>query len=42
MDYNIDKKIVIQNNRKIKKILICGIGPDEYDKISFCSDAKQI
>ncbi|XP_075097871.1 uncharacterized protein LOC142175190 [Nicotiana tabacum] len=32
----------IQKNAKAKKILICAIGPDEYNKISACRDAKAI
>ena len=35
-------KLAIQNNAKSKKILICGIGPDEYNRISSCQDAKSI
>lgn len=35
-------KIFIQNNVKMRKILICGIGPDEYNRISSCQDVKQI
>nr|XP_010322045.1 uncharacterized protein LOC101268110 [Solanum lycopersicum] len=38
---NLDK-LAIQNNAKAKKILICGIGPDEYNRISSCQDAKAI
>lgn len=33
-------KIFIQNNVKMRKILICGIGPDEYNRISSCQDVK--
>ena len=32
----------MQNNAKAKKILICGIGPDEYNRILSCQDAKAI
>ena len=32
----------MQNNAKAKKILICGIGPDEYNRISSCQGAKAI
>ncbi|KAK6784153.1 hypothetical protein RDI58_017607 [Solanum bulbocastanum] len=35
-------KLAIQNNVKAKKILICSIGPDEYNRISSCQDAKAI
>ncbi|XP_070020453.1 uncharacterized protein [Nicotiana sylvestris] len=33
---------MIEKNAKAKKILICGLGPDEYNRISVCSNAKQI
>ncbi|XP_019244387.1 PREDICTED: uncharacterized protein LOC109224256 [Nicotiana attenuata] len=29
-------------NFKAKKILVCGIGPDEYNRISACESAKEI
>ncbi|XP_069146125.1 uncharacterized protein [Solanum lycopersicum] len=35
-------KLAIQNNAKAKKILICEIGPDEYNRISSCQYAKAI
>ncbi|XP_069151168.1 uncharacterized protein [Solanum lycopersicum] len=41
-EWNVDDKLAIQNNAKAKKILICGIGPDEYNRISLCQDAKAI
>ncbi|XP_070057519.1 uncharacterized protein [Nicotiana tomentosiformis] len=31
-----------EKNAKAKKILICGLGPDEYNRISMCSNANQI
>ncbi|XP_019236860.1 PREDICTED: uncharacterized protein LOC109217084 [Nicotiana attenuata] len=33
---------MIEKNAKAKKILICGLGPDEYNRISLCSNAKHI
>ena len=39
---NAADKLAIQNNAKAKKILICGIGLDEYNRISSCQDAKAI
>ncbi|XP_070050245.1 uncharacterized protein [Nicotiana tomentosiformis] len=33
---------MMEKNAKAKKILICGLGPDEYNKISLCSNAKEI
>ncbi|XP_069148246.1 uncharacterized protein [Solanum lycopersicum] len=41
-EWNVADKLVIQNNAKAKKILIFGIGPDEYIRISFCQDARAI
>ena len=41
-EWNVEDKLAIQNNAKAKKILICGIGPDEYNRISSCQDAKTI
>ena len=41
-EWNAEHKLAIYNNAKAKKILICGIGPDEYNWISFCQDAKAI
>lgn len=41
-EWNIADKLAIQNNAKAKKILICGIGPDEYNRISSYQDAKAI
>ncbi|XP_070008599.1 uncharacterized protein [Nicotiana sylvestris] len=32
----------MEKNAKAKKILICGLGPDEYNRIYVCSSAKQI
>ncbi|XP_070055666.1 uncharacterized protein [Nicotiana tomentosiformis] len=31
-----------ERNAKAKKWLICGLGPDEYNRIQGCSNAKQI
>ncbi|XP_015075296.1 uncharacterized protein LOC107019261 [Solanum pennellii] len=41
-EWNAEDKLAIQNNAKAKKIMICGIGPDEYNRISSCQDAKAI
>ena len=41
-ELNVANKIAIQNNAKEKKILICGIVPDEYNRISLCQDAKAV
>ncbi|XP_075099333.1 uncharacterized protein LOC142176148 [Nicotiana tabacum] len=36
-----DRKVV-EKNFRAKKILVCGIAPDEYNRISACEDAKEI
>ncbi|XP_019237825.1 PREDICTED: uncharacterized protein LOC109217974 [Nicotiana attenuata] len=33
---------MMEKNKKAKKILIFGLSPDEYDRISVCSNAKHI
>ncbi|XP_075074059.1 uncharacterized protein LOC142161910 [Nicotiana tabacum] len=38
---DIDRKVV-EKNFRAKKILVCGIGPDEYNRISACESAKEI
>ncbi|XP_070017888.1 uncharacterized protein [Nicotiana sylvestris] len=41
-EYNdIDRKVV-EKIYHTKKILVCGIGPDEYNRISACDSAKEI
>ncbi|XP_070014914.1 uncharacterized protein [Nicotiana sylvestris] len=41
-EYNdIDRKAV-EKNYRAKKILMCGIGPDEYNRVSACDTAKEI
>ncbi|XP_070040097.1 uncharacterized protein [Nicotiana tomentosiformis] len=41
-EYNdVDRK-AIEKNFQAKKILVCGIGPDEYNRISACQFAKEI
>ncbi|XP_069145867.1 COP1-interactive protein 1-like [Solanum lycopersicum] len=42
IEWNAEDKLAIQNNAKAKKILICGIGPEEYNRISSCQDNKAI
>ncbi|XP_009793006.1 uncharacterized protein LOC142178592 [Nicotiana tabacum] len=32
----------IEKNFRAKKMLVCGIGPDEYNRISACQSAKEI
>ncbi|XP_075092005.1 uncharacterized protein LOC142172126 [Nicotiana tabacum] len=38
---DVDRK-AIEKNFRAKKILVCGIGPDEYNRISACQSAKEI
>ncbi|XP_070004311.1 uncharacterized protein [Nicotiana sylvestris] len=38
---DIDRKSVEKNYRE-KKILVCGIGPDEHNRVSACDSAKEI
>ncbi|XP_075092416.1 uncharacterized protein LOC142172650 [Nicotiana tabacum] len=41
-EYNdIDRKFV-EKNYRVKKILMCGIGPDKYNRVSACDTAKEI
>ncbi|XP_049350219.1 uncharacterized protein LOC125814820 [Solanum verrucosum] len=41
-DYNEADRKKIEKNYKAKKILVCGIGADEYNRISACETAKEI
>ncbi|XP_009802253.1 uncharacterized protein [Nicotiana sylvestris] len=41
-EYNGADRKAIEKNFKAKKILVCGIGPDEYNRISACESAKKI
>ncbi|XP_070021875.1 uncharacterized protein [Nicotiana sylvestris] len=38
---DIDRKVV-EKNYRAKKILVCGIGPNEYNRVSTCDTAKEI
>ncbi|XP_070017012.1 intracellular protein transport protein USO1-like [Nicotiana sylvestris] len=38
---DIDRKAV-EKNYRAKKILMCGIGPDEYNRVSVCDSVKEI
>ncbi|XP_075080092.1 uncharacterized protein LOC142165437 [Nicotiana tabacum] len=38
---DIDRKAV-EKNYRAKKILVCGIGPDEYNRVSTCDTTKEI
>ncbi|XP_009779490.2 uncharacterized protein [Nicotiana sylvestris] len=41
-EYNGADRKVVEKNLKAKKIVVCGIGPDEYNRISTCEYAKEI
>ncbi|XP_070007978.1 uncharacterized protein [Nicotiana sylvestris] len=41
-EYNIINRKAVEKNYHAKKILVCGIGPDEYNKVSACDSAKEI
>ncbi|XP_075083416.1 uncharacterized protein LOC142167155 [Nicotiana tabacum] len=41
-EYNDVGRKDIEKNFRVKKILVCGIGPDEYNRISVCQSAKEI
>nr|XP_009622274.1 uncharacterized protein LOC104113718 [Nicotiana tomentosiformis] len=41
-EYNYANRKAIEKNFRAKKILICGIRPDEYNCISACQNAKEI
>nr|XP_009615674.1 uncharacterized protein LOC104108362 [Nicotiana tomentosiformis] len=41
-EFNDADRKAIEKNFRAKKILICGIGPDEYNRISACQSAKEI
>ncbi|XP_019233150.1 PREDICTED: uncharacterized protein LOC109213778 [Nicotiana attenuata] len=41
-EYNDADRKALEKNFCAKKILVCGIGPDEYNMISACQSAKEI
>ncbi|XP_016542338.1 uncharacterized protein LOC107842825 [Capsicum annuum] len=41
-DYDDEDRKKIENNYKSKKLLVCGIEIDEYNRISTCENAKEI
>ncbi|XP_070047413.1 uncharacterized protein [Nicotiana tomentosiformis] len=40
-EFNDADRKAIENNFRAKKILVCGIGPDEYNRISAASQLKK-
>ncbi|XP_075092308.1 uncharacterized protein LOC142172558 [Nicotiana tabacum] len=41
-EYNNADRKAVEKNFRAKKILVCDIGPDEYNRISACQSAKEI
>ncbi|XP_075098904.1 uncharacterized protein LOC142175803 [Nicotiana tabacum] len=41
-EFNDTDRKAVEKNFCAKKILVCGIGPDEYNMISACQSAKEI
>ncbi|XP_075087767.1 uncharacterized protein LOC142169760 [Nicotiana tabacum] len=41
-EYNDADRKAIEKKFRAKKILVCGIGPDEYNRISACQSSKEI
>ncbi|XP_070022088.1 uncharacterized protein [Nicotiana sylvestris] len=41
-EYNDADRKAVEKNFRAKKILVSGVGPDEYNKISACQSAKKI
>ncbi|XP_075103751.1 uncharacterized protein LOC142178318 [Nicotiana tabacum] len=41
-EFNAADQKAVEKNFRAKKILVCGIGPDEYNRISACQSAKKI
>ncbi|XP_075092420.1 uncharacterized protein LOC142172653 [Nicotiana tabacum] len=41
-EFNDTERKAIEKNFRAKKILVCGISPDEYNMISACQSAKEI
>ncbi|XP_070056835.1 uncharacterized protein [Nicotiana tomentosiformis] len=41
-EYNDTDRKAVEKNFRAKKILVCGIGPDEYNRISACQSTKEI
>nr|XP_009788993.1 PREDICTED: uncharacterized protein LOC104236707 [Nicotiana sylvestris] len=41
-EFNDADRKAVEKNFCAKKILVCGIGPEEYNRISACQSAKEI
>ena len=42
IDFTTKDLSALRKNAKTKNILVCGLGPDEYNRISNCTSDKQI
>ena len=40
--YDEDDRKKIEKGYKAKKFLVCGIGPDEFNRVSTCESAEEI
>ena len=41
-EFTPDDLLALKKNAKAKNILVCGLGPDEYNRVSTCTTAKKI
>lgn len=41
-EYNEDDRKKVEENYRAKKLLVCGIAPDEYNRIFACESAREI
>ena len=41
-EFTVDDLVALKKNAKAKSILVCGLGPAEYNRVSTCTTAKQI
>ncbi|XP_070035995.1 uncharacterized protein [Nicotiana tomentosiformis] len=41
-EFNDDDRKAVEKNFRAKKIFVCGIGPDEYNRISAYQSAKEM
>ncbi|XP_070009998.1 uncharacterized protein [Nicotiana sylvestris] len=41
-EYTDAERKAVEKNFRAKKILVCGIGPEEYNRISACDTTKEI
>ena len=42
IDFTAENLSALRKNANTKNILLCGLGPDKYNRISNCTSAKQI